>query len=76
MFVFSPDIDECAEGVVCNQICRNAEGSYLCSCHQGFTLGPDNQNCSPGKSVVMCVHVTKASLWTLITRTVLQDYLL
>ena len=34
-----PDIDECsAFSSICdiNAICRNSEGSYLCSCKEGF----------------------------------------
>ena len=34
-----PDIDECSVfSSICdiNAICRNSEGSYLCSCKEGF----------------------------------------
>ena len=38
------DIDEC-EFSNCSQICNNTEGSYQCSCKEGFTLLPDNTTC-------------------------------
>lgn len=40
------DIDECATGEnQCNQKCNNTEGSYLCSCVDGFRLDTDNVTC-------------------------------
>ena len=32
------DIDECANPAVCiNGICENVDGSYLCTCNNGYT---------------------------------------
>ena len=40
------DIDECAtDENRCNQKCNNTEGSYLCSCVDGFRLDTDNVTC-------------------------------
>ncbi|KAM4600919.1 complement component 1, r subcomponent [Polymixia lowei] len=46
------DIDECSEedpgdgsGPRCSQICHNTLGSYLCSCHHGYELRPDQRTC-------------------------------
>ncbi|XP_072317611.1 ovochymase [Eucyclogobius newberryi] len=45
------DMDECsdpelnAEAPVCSQICHNTLGSYLCSCHHGYELHPDQRTC-------------------------------
>ncbi|XP_043917401.1 pro-epidermal growth factor isoform X2 [Protopterus annectens] len=41
------DIDECAEGRlgVCGQICTNVPGSYICSCHPGYTLDSNKWSC-------------------------------
>lgn len=42
-----PDIDECQENIhSCNQMCSNVNGSYLCSCHPGYILDSDEQNCT------------------------------
>ena len=41
------DIDECEEGVSgCDQICTNNNGSYVCSCMDGYDLDMDNQTCN------------------------------
>ena len=29
----------------CSQTCTNTEGSYLCSCVEGYLLQPDNRSC-------------------------------
>ncbi|KAJ8289889.1 hypothetical protein GJAV_G00006450 [Gymnothorax javanicus] len=46
------DVDECAlpepsdgSGPLCSQICHNTLGSYLCSCHHGYELRPDQRTC-------------------------------
>ncbi|XP_054477310.1 uncharacterized protein LOC129109306 [Anoplopoma fimbria] len=46
------DIDECSapepqngSGPLCSQICLNTLGSYLCSCHHGYELRPDQRSC-------------------------------
>ncbi|XP_078665118.1 uncharacterized protein LOC144907678 [Branchiostoma floridae x Branchiostoma belcheri] len=40
------DVDECATyNGGCDQICINTEGSYSCSCREGFTLKADNRGC-------------------------------
>ena len=39
MFIF-PDVDECSQGMNdchVNATCNNTEGSYNCSCKNGFT---------------------------------------
>ena len=35
---FCYDIDECAAGTTCSQICKNLEGGYKCNCLPGYTL--------------------------------------
>ena len=45
--VYNPDINECDENNGgCSQICNNIEGSYECSCRNGYELDIDGQNCS------------------------------
>jgi len=40
------DIDECAESNPCAQICNNTNGSYQCSCNNGFLLDGDGHSCN------------------------------
>lgn len=46
---YCTDINECTEGThACNWlhgICTNTEGSYVCSCQPGYTLGPCRRSC-------------------------------
>ena len=45
-FVFSTDIDECAEQLdECQQICNNTIGSYVCDCRIGYALNDDGRTC-------------------------------
>ncbi|XP_055690221.1 epidermal growth factor-like protein 7 isoform X2 [Lutzomyia longipalpis] len=39
------DINECKEEKPCDQMCYNTEGSYYCTCREGFSLQPDRQSC-------------------------------
>ena len=40
------DIDECVTGDEgCEQTCTNTDGSFECSCEEGYTLGPDEMSC-------------------------------
>ena len=42
------DVDECLTtegGGVCQQVCTNLPGSFLCDCDPGFTLDSDQVNC-------------------------------
>ena len=44
-FTFS-DIDECAENTAgCGQMCTDTDGSFECSCKDGFRLASDKRNC-------------------------------
>ena len=44
-FFFTVDVNECEEVNDCQQLCKNTEGSYTCSCREGFTLNTDNITC-------------------------------
>ena len=35
------DIDECDHFSPCDQICSNTEGSFNCSCNEGYELSAD-----------------------------------
>ena len=54
-YFFSLDFDECANGYPCDQICTNTEGSFSCSCYEGYTL---NGTMCNGQSVTMNVIKT------------------
>ena len=38
------DINECELGY-CNHFCNNSEGSFTCSCQDGYALENDNRTC-------------------------------
>ena len=43
------DIDECAEKTSgCEQKCTDNDGSFTCSCNEGYTLKDDNITCKQG----------------------------
>lgn len=40
------DVDECMKTPdVCDHSCVNSDGSYKCSCNQGYVLDPDGHRC-------------------------------
>ena len=39
------DINECEKYRPCHQVCRDVDGSFSCSCHDGFHLDDDDVNC-------------------------------
>lgn len=41
----------------CNQICSNTEGSYVCTCNNGYSLDSDGYTCS-GKLFVYYKYIT------------------
>ena len=44
--VFYSDIDECVQGLAgCDHNCTNTNGSYYCTCMDGYTLESDNHVC-------------------------------
>jgi len=49
---FSSDINECSISSSCEQNCLNTNGSFVCSCEDGYVLNSDGQNCT-GK----CLYV-------------------
>jgi len=40
----STDTNECKANI-CSQKCTNSEGSYTCSCYDGYTLNGDKSSC-------------------------------
>ncbi|XP_049299545.1 uncharacterized protein LOC125772151 isoform X1 [Anopheles funestus] len=52
------DVNECKERKPCDQMCYNTEGSYYCTCREGFMLQSDRQSCR--KIVETKDHATEA----------------
>ncbi|KAM7363855.1 tolloid-like protein 1 tolkin isoform 1-T3 [Cochliomyia hominivorax] len=51
--VFFTDIDECSiNNGGCQHECRNTIGSYICSCHNGYSLHENGHDCKEGE----CKH--------------------
>ena len=45
IFMLLSDVNECTDTDVCDQNCVNSEGSYECSCNQGYLLALDLKTC-------------------------------
>ena len=59
LIFFSIDINECGTfNGGCEQTCNNTQGSYHCSCWNGYSLGTDQHNCSGKNSycVIILLH--------------------
>ncbi|XP_038633061.1 very low-density lipoprotein receptor-like isoform X3 [Scyliorhinus canicula] len=39
------DVDDCRNSDLCDQICVNLHGSYLCDCYQGYQKNPHTGTC-------------------------------
>ncbi|XP_065076987.1 protein tolkin-like [Ochlerotatus camptorhynchus] len=47
--IFSTDVDECAvNNGGCQHECKNTLGSYVCSCHNGYTMQDNGHDCKEG----------------------------
>ena len=46
----------------CDQLCSNTDGSYTCSCNNGFTLDEDGKTCHGQYSVSMCKPIIFLSI--------------
>ena len=48
--IIHSDIDECEEGTDgCDHNCTNTNGSYYCTCMDGYKLESDNHTCTGDK---------------------------
>ncbi|XP_058459484.1 epidermal growth factor-like protein 7 [Malaya genurostris] len=45
------DINECKQHKPCDQTCYNTEGSYYCTCRDGFILQADRQSCRRDETI-------------------------
>ena len=47
--IYFSDIDECLAGTDnCNQVCTNTDGSFTCSCNDGYELQSNGHSCVCG----------------------------
>jgi len=60
LLCFKLDINECqTDNGECTQICDNTDGSYQCSCWNGYEMTNDNCTCVGMLIIgVLAVHVT------------------
>jgi len=59
-FFVAADINECVpndDRNCCNQGCTNTDGSYYCTCNDGYLLGADNCTCEGNKETVSVLHL-------------------
>ena len=41
------DVNECEESLAdCDHLCHNSEGSYTCSCKEGYALDANERSCT------------------------------
>ena len=46
MTLLHTDINECQQmNSTCDQLCTNTEGSFVCSCEEGYELQNDRKSC-------------------------------
>ena len=50
------DIDECDRFSPCDQNCNNTEGSFECSCNDGFQLQDSALTCEGKEAYPTCVN--------------------
>ena len=56
------DINECELGY-CNHFCNNTEGSFICSCQDGYALDVDSRTCIGESSAFILEFVDIISLY-------------
>ena len=61
--LLSPDINECAGINPCQQLCENTEGSYTCSCTEGFNLTAQTGICTGTAMTGIFISLKAASVY-------------
>uniref|UniRef100_A0A665XAN1 Si:dkey-88l16.3 n=1 Tax=Echeneis naucrates TaxID=173247 RepID=A0A665XAN1_ECHNA len=68
------DSDECnaVSHVMCKHTCLNTHGSYVCQCHPGFYLEPDNKSCKTKDEPLLLASVQSELLLLGVRSSMLQ----
>ena len=57
--IIHSDIDECIEGSDgCDHNCTNTDGSYYCTCIDGYKMQLDNHTCTGNDYNLLCAYCT------------------
>ncbi|XP_014221207.1 vitellogenin receptor-like isoform X1 [Trichogramma pretiosum] len=56
------DINECETYGVCEQICRNGNGTYQCDCEYGYVLQDDRRSCKAESGEALMIFASKTSI--------------
>ena len=54
--IYLADVNECIGAHDCQQDCQNTEGSYECSCREGFTIATDGRSCTGAYTSMIIAH--------------------
>jgi len=52
LYILCIDIDECDEST-CDHNCTNTDGSFICSCYNGYVLDDNGSSCN-GMHTYVC----------------------
>jgi len=55
--IFYTDVDECDIDGACDQNCTNTNGSFICSCDDGYTLDSDGRTCNGNLYIYIYIHL-------------------
>ncbi|KAF7284499.1 hypothetical protein GWI33_022088 [Rhynchophorus ferrugineus] len=56
------DINECEEYGICDQQCRNTQGSYMCMCLRNYELQDDGKTCKAGGGEATMIFSSKTGI--------------
>ena len=71
IYNYISDINEClTNNGSCQHNCHNSDGSYTCSCNDGYLLNSDGHTCegrqgSMSRNLMRCMYSTPVQLWVM-----------
>ena len=71
LFLFA-DINECATTQPCEQVCTNTQGSFVCSCNDGYRPDNNGLTCSGMCKCLIHSYYLKQWLWDLSCLSILK----